>query len=745
MINVRRHLDEFADVGAMNEWINLLAWIDDTTYLTKTGGVGVVYQLTGVDHEGLDSRAQEAIVHRFMSALRPLDERFRVWQYLCKSLLDRFAAPACTNPVAAQILQHRADYLNARDEPLYVLDQYLVVELDGPAPRRTTSRSRAAEKEFIVEEIDRSVARLHHAVRGFETSLADSVRPRRLQKREAFHFLQRLVNFDPMALWTPLVSDDHLDCQLPNSGVRYERDHLEVGHRLVKLLTMKTAPTQTFAHILKDLESVEGTFIACLYWHRTPSAAVRRTLWWREKGYTLQRTISARKSRKQIGQIISAMDHLGTVVGHLSFTLLVHDVSPAAVDDAAATAIKVFTKHDAVLIEETAGSACAWLAMVPGNHAMNVRAARLQMTDLNWADMSFVFTIDQGEAWNPHLNAPYCAAFETNNDTIYRFNLHVRDVGHMLITGRTGSGKSFTTKFLMMHAQQYDPFTVVIDASSTIEGGYRKIAEALGGSYMELGLTPDVTINPFALNDTPANRHFVHGFVKVLIESGAKALEEREDRDVVKAVSAVFALPRDQRQLDALSLSRPLRGRLAKWLARGQFPLFDHVEDTFTLANLQVLDLKAMRSYPELLQPMLFYALHRIHERLGHGFAQIYLDEAWRTIQHPAICESVREIAKTGRSLNASLILITQGFDDFKKSDLLPDVLQQCHTRLYCADQGFDRQFYAERLDLSEAQLDIITHLTPQKQVYLWREGVNKVLTLNVDDRSAWFYSNDSH
>lgn len=438
MINVRRHLREFADVGAMNTLIAILAWIDDTTYLTKTGGLGVVYRLTGVDHEGLDATSRETVVHRFMAALRPFDERFRVYQYLCKDLLWRFAAPACANAVAARILQRRADYLNDRAEPLYVLDQYLVVELDGPTPRRTTSRTLGAEKEFVGAELDRAVARLHHAVRGFETSLSDIVRPQRLQKREAFRFLQRLVNFDPTAVGLPLVSDEYLDCQLPNSGVRYERDHLTVGRRTVKLLTMKTAPTQTFAHILKDLEAVGGTFIACLYWHRNPSAAVRRTLWWRDKFYAVKRGLSAETSRTQVGEILRDMEHDGRVVGQCSLTLLVHDVSPAAVDDAAATAIKVFTKHDAILIEETAGSACAWLAMVPGNHAMNVRAARLQMTDLNWADMSFVFTIDQGEAWNPHLNAPYCAAFETNNDTIYRFNLHVGDVGHILITGRTG-------------------------------------------------------------------------------------------------------------------------------------------------------------------------------------------------------------------------------------------------------------------------------------------------------------------
>jgi type IV secretion/conjugal transfer VirB4 family ATPase len=738
------------ETGPFHELLTIGGWLDDTTYLTKAGGTGVLYRLAGVDYEGVNADELARIAHRFLTATRPFDERFHVSQFIVKRRVPPFTVPPCPNSTAAEVLQRRADFLNAQRASrasLYVRDLYLSVEIEGPKPRLISGRSRAKEQEFLGADLDRAVQRLHHAAHSFEVSLADVICPRRLAKQEAFAFLQQLVNFDPTARDLPLVSDDHLDYALGNSRVRLGRDHLLVGTSTVKVLTLKGAPPTTRAHLLHGVDRIPGEFIACLYWHRRAVGPVRRALWWLDAYFAPKRGASAAASRAQVDELLREMDHEGVTIGDCSVTLLLHDPDPLAVGDAVATAIKEFAAHDAILLEETIGASCAWLAMVPGNHRLNVRAPHLPMTDVNMADLSFLFTLDQGSLRNDHLRAGYCAAFQTDSDTPYYFNLHQGDVGHMLIMGNTGSGKSYTGRFVMLHSQQYDPFTVVID----VGGDYRKITTALGGSYLELGLTPAVTINPFALPATPQHLHFLHHFVKLLLETGADGtrtdpLTERDDRDLYKQTAAVYAFPPELRCLSLVSLRLPLQRRLAKWTEGGQFPLFDSVEDTFTLERFQVLDLKAMSDYPQILQPMLFYVLHRIRERLGHGFAQIWMDECWRTIQNPVIADYVRDLLKTGRKDNASIILITHALKDFEASGLLPDVLMGCHTKLLCADKGFDRQLYQDRLQLTETQLDLLENLTPKKQVYLLRDGhprVDKVLTLNVDAETAWLLTND--
>jgi type IV secretion system protein VirB4 len=66
----------------------------------------------------------------------------------------------------------------------------------------------------------------------------------------------------------------------------------------------------------------------------------------------------------------------------------------------------------------------------------------------------------------------------------FAFNLHVRDVGHTLVLGATGSGKSFLLNFIVTDAQKYVPINMILDLGHT----YRELATMLGGSSLEVGL-----------------------------------------------------------------------------------------------------------------------------------------------------------------------------------------------------------------------------------------------------------------
>src|SRR6266536_660021 len=108
--------------------------------------------------------------------------------------------------------------------------------------------------------------------------------------------------------------------------------------------------------------------------------------------------------------------------------------------------------HDGTFIEETYNLLNAWLSVVPGNSAHNLR--RLALLETHCADLSFLFTLDTGRVVCPHLDAPALAIFETQHQTPYHFTLHVNDVGHAVVLGATGSGKSFLLNFLLTQAQQ---------------------------------------------------------------------------------------------------------------------------------------------------------------------------------------------------------------------------------------------------------------------------------------------------
>lgn len=779
-MKVARLLRDYSDAGAVNSLLAPWAFVDDETFLTKAGHLGIVYRVRGVDGEALPHAQRRTLTHRFEAALRLLDEHCRLYQYLVKQTAPPFVAAPCSLPVAHDAIQRRAQYLNGRRTELSEIELFVVLLYEPPVPARRgigLRRGWRAPREalrawlspsrvvhLLESELDRAIAHLHHKAQAFEVQLAD-FGPRRLPKAEAFRFFRQLVNYDPVVVDAAhLTHDVHVDYFAADSEIECHRDHLMVGRQAVKVLTMKEPPSQTFAHMLADLLAVPGEFIACLEWQRTASDRMRRDIQTRRRHFFNKRVSminyvtpetrpdemlvddSASTMVRQLGDALTELEVNGHFFGTCSLTLALHGMDRRSLEHQAAEATKTLAVHDGSLFEESYNLLNAWLGMVPGNGTFNVR--RMALLETNVADLSFLFAPDPGERVSPHLRREALAILETPGGTPFAFNPHVQDVGHTLVLGATGSGKSFLLNFLVTHAQKYDPLTVILDLGHS----YRKLATLLQGQYLEVGLRQEsVTINPFALDPSSEHLHFLHAFVRVLLEgSDHYRLSDLEDREVYEAIENLYVLDRDQRRLFTLAnlLPRALSARLHKWVDGGRYAaLFDNVEDTLTVNRLQVFDFEAMRAYPVLLEPLLFYVLHRVTARILEPAEQgalklCVMDEAWRFIQHPTLRAYVQEALKTWRKRNAMMMLATQTADDFASADLLRTVVESCPTKLLLANPSLDPQQYVDLFHLNSMEVDLLTGLVPRQQLLLKRPTLAKVLSLNVDPKSYWIYTN---
>ena len=131
-----------------------------------------------------------------------------------------------------------------------------------------------------------------------------------------------------------------------------------------------------------------------------------------------------------------------------------------------------------------------------------------------------------------------------------------------------------------------------------------------------MGLTDRAfTINPFCLEPTPEHLHFLFSFVRVLLESsGQYRCTLTDDRDLYEAIENLYALDPPQRRLFTLVnlLPRPLGQHLHRWVQGGPYAgLFDNVEDTLTFQRVQCFDFEGLDQFPLVLEPLLFYVLHR--------------------------------------------------------------------------------------------------------------------------------------
>ncbi len=780
MVRLSRVLRDYDEAGSLNELIALWGFVDDHAFLTKAGHAGLAYAVRGVDYERLTHQQRHALVHQVEAGLRMLDERCRVYQYVLKREMDPIVPAPCRLPVAHEAIQRRAAYLNARRNQLSDVRLYLVILYEAPhavrhatALRRLWHSPRAAIRNWLStdatvhlleSELDQAIATLYHKSQAFEVQVSECGL-RRLAKAEAFSFFRCLVNDDVRSSSAvTLAYNTHVDYFVSDSTIECYRDHLLVGDRLVKVLSMKEPPGHTFANLLREVYELPGDLIACLEWQRIPADRMRRDLQARRRHFFNKRVSlvnyiapdtkpeemltddSATATVRQLGDALTETEVNGHFFGQCSLTLVLQGHDARALQQQAAEARKAFAVHDGLLFDETYNLLNAWLSIIPGNGAHNLR--RLALLETNAADLSFVFTLDQGDRVSAHLQREGLAMFETPHRTPYAFNLHVQDVGHTLVLGATGSGKSFLLNFLVTHAQKYEPLTVILDLGHS----YRKLAALLGGSYLALGLRHrEVSINPFRLEPTPEHLHFLHAFVRVLLEGDdGYRLSELEDREVYEAVENLYVLDDRQRRLFTVAnlLPRALAGRLHKWIEGGRYAtLFDNLDDTLTVERLQVFDFEAMRVYPALLEPLLFYVLHRVVASIqdpseAATLKLCVMDEAWRFIQHPTLRAYVQDGLKTWRKCNAAMILATQTVEDFASVDLLRTVVESCPTKLLLANPSLDRQHYADLFQLNEMELDLLTGLVARQQILLKRPDLTKVLTLTVDPKSYWIYTN---
>ncbi len=789
MLRLSSIFKNYRETGSLNEQVNLFGFIGPHVFLTKTGEVGLILEVRGVDYECLDAAAIDGFTKRLESALKLFDENCRVYQYLFKRNNETIPYKIYANPVVDAAIKNRIAYLARKADTLFSLSVYFVVLYEGfqathklasalahltSDPKRALAEVRAhfsTEKQTVVlgRHVSEAETVLLQKARSFILHVSDFLAVRLLDKQDVFRILKKTLNFHPAKLeLAKLKYDTFLDYYLPESPIECHRGHLRVDDYYVKVLTLKEPSAQSFPLIFKRLLEVEANYYVVTEWKKEDSGKTRRAIQAKRRHFhntkrsfmsqvnlndaTPQDVLlddSKESQVRELGEGIKEIELHGNYFGHFSLTVVVYDLDLAKLDRVCADFYKVFSVHDAQLYEEKYNLLNAFLAAVPGNHVFNLRT--LYLLNTNYADFSFLFSLHCGEPRNAHLRQEYLAVLETNHHTPYFLNLHYRDVAHTMILGRTGAGKSFLLNFLITNLQKYAPHTFIFD----LGGSFENLTQLFGGSYVRVGLeSDDFKINPFSLPPTKENLDFLALFLKVLIQ-GQKAgeFDPATERDLYYQVENLYSIDPALRTLGVLAntLGRDISSRLAKWTRGGQFGfLFDNAEDTISFSRFQCFDFQGMSQYPELLEPLLFYILHRANaviadRQISSVFKSFFIDEAWVFLKNPSIQRYVVEALKTWRKHNAAMVLSTQSLDELKRSDILDVIIESCATKIFLANPDMDRELYRRQFHLNETEVDLISNLIPKQQFLIKTPELAKVANLNVDPKSYWLYTNDPY
>lgn len=788
MLKLSKIVKSYKETGSLNENVSVFGFLDDQVFLTKGGDVGVVMRVEGVDYECLDHKQTDDLTKRLESALRLLGPQFRVYQFLFKSRNETIPYEAYENPVVKQAVEDRIAYFRNKASELYSLQIYFVVLYEGAKHQTKLSASLmrlaseptrgweelkgflSSKKETVLlgGEIEKQHRLLLHQVRSFTLQLSDFVKIEVINKQQAFRVLKRLLNFSPIKIeHARLKYDTHVDFFLADSALECYPGHLLVDDCYVKVLTLKELTAQSWPLIFRQLLEVGASYHIVTEWKAQENTAARKRIQSMRRHFHNSKTslfsqLKADNSThpgdllvddskeslvRTLGESLKEIELNGNYFGEFSLTVVVYDKSLAAVEKACAEFYKVFSMHDGLLFEERYNVLNAFFATVPGNRYFNLRY--LWLLNTNYADYSFLFTLHTGERRNNHLNAEYLAVLETNHATPYFLNLHYQDTAHTIVLGRTGSGKSFFLNFLITNLQKYDPYTFIFD----LGGSFRSITQLFGGAYLKVSAErAEFTINPFSLEPTRENLNFLFSLLKVLAEGrGVSPLSQAEEKDLYAQIQNLYVLPANLRTLSVLvnTLRKSLAGRLEKWVRGGQYEqIFDNEKDTLTLSRFQCFDFEGMDRYPELIEPLLFYILHRANAFIYSAeavttFKAFFIDEAWRFFGHPTIRNYIVEALKTWRKKNAAMILSTQSLDELDKSEIVNIVIESCATKIFLANPDMNRELYCNTFHLNDNEIEMISALVPKRQALVKRPDLAKVVNLEVDEKSYWLYTSD--
>jgi type IV secretion/conjugal transfer VirB4 family ATPase len=512
-----------------------------------------------------------------------------------------------------------------------------------------------------------------------------------------------------------------------------------LGDAHVRILTVKGFPSFTSPGVLDDLNALSITYrwmtrYLCL----DRSEAEKELTKWRRLWFSKHKSLSALLKEvltketstfsnpdalAKTEEVDAALEEVGSEAigfGFLTSTLVVLGATAEEADEKLRLADRTISARGFVTVTETLNAVEAWLSSVPGHAWANIRHP--MVSTLNLAHIAPLATPWAGDPWNKHLEGPSLALARTDGSTPFRLDLHVGDVGHTLVIGPTGAGKSVLLSFLALQWKRFESAQIFLFDKG---GSARAALLGMGGTAIDLGGDGVAAFQPLARVDTPQGRADALDWVMTLLAQ--EGLPDTPDikEPVWSALGSLRSAPSEQRHLTGLRLlvqNAAVQAALLPYTQDGAMGgVFDGAEDRLNLSDVVLFEMEEIMARPKAAAPALLHLFNRLEERFDGRPTLLVLDEAWLFLDSPLFAARIREWLKTLRKKNVAVVFATQSLADIADSPIAPALIESCPTRIYLPNErAFEpqqRQAY-ERFGLNETEIDLIATAQRKRHYY---------------------------
>jgi type IV secretion system protein VirB4 len=437
---------------------------------------------------------------------------------------------------------------------------------------------------------------------------------------------------------------------------------------------------------------------------------------------------------QELGQDVAGMAYVTAMIA-------VWDADPRLADEKLRLVEKVIQGRDFTAMIETVNAVDAWLGSLPGHAYANVRQP--PVSTLNLAHMIPLSAVWAGPERDEHFGAPPLLYGKTEGSTPFRLSLHVGDVGHTLVVGPTGAGKSVLLALMALQFRRYERSQVF---AFDFGGSIRAAALAMGGDWHDLGggLTEgdefSVSLQPLArIHDTYERAWAADWIVAILMREGIPITPEVKEH-IWTALTSLASAPVEERTITGLAVllqSNNIKQALRPYCVGGAYGrLLDAETEHLGSADVQAFEIEGLVGTGAA-TAVLSYLFHRIGDRLDGRPTLLIIDEGWLALDDEGFAGQLREWLKTLRKKNASVIFATQSLSDIDNSSIAPAIIESCPTRLLLPNErAIEPQITAiyRRFGLNDRQIEILARATPKRDYYCQSRRGNRLFELGLSE-----------
>jgi type IV secretion system protein VirB4 len=746
------------------DYLPWAALLDEGVVLNKDGAFQRTARFRGPDLDSATAIELVASAQRLNSVLRRLGSGWAIFVEAQRNPAQTYPESRFPDPVSALVEEERRaqfEAAGAHFESAYFLT-FLYLP---PAERQARAEGwlyegRAARgvdwREALRGFIDHT-DRLLALIEGFVPEVGW------LKDAETLTYLHATVSTRRHRVSVP-ETPMHLDVLLaeaPLTGGLEPR----LGDAHLRVLTINGFPSSTWPGLLDDLNRLAfpyrwTTRAICL--DKTDAAKVLTRI--RRQWFAKRKSIMAilkevltneasvlidTDAQNKALDADAALQDLGAdQVGHayVTATLCVWDSDAATADARLRLAEKAIQGRDFTCMVETVNAVEAWLGGLPGHAYANVRQPPI--STLNLAHIAPLSAVWAGPERDAHLGAPPLFFARTEGSTPFRFCLHEGDVGHALVVGPTGAGKSVLLALMALQFRRYANAQVF---AFDYGGSIRAAALAMGGDFQDLGaavacdVEAQVALQPLARIDDPGERAWAAEWLAGVVAREKVAVTPGVKGHLWSALGSLASAPAAERTLTGLSVllaSNSLKRALTPYTVSGPWGrLLDAESERLGEARVQAFETEGLIGSAAA-PAVLAYLFHRIQSRLDGRPTLVIVDEGWLALDDATFGAQLREWLKTLRKKNAAVVFATQSLADIETSPIAPSIIESCPTRIFLPnDRAEEPQITASyaRFGLNARQIEILSRAIPKRDYYCQSRAGNRLFELGLGDVALAF------